>query len=102
MALYLCVCVCARVSVCVCEVHSWSDVILLCIKTTPHVYMCSHCLIRCLQLVQLAGRDAPSNLIAFAQKTLKDGAIVSKLHVIELGGAPGVCVCLCSRVYVCE
>eukprot|EP00983_Pelagomonas_calceolata_P003558 116208-Pelagomonas_calceolata.AAC.2 len=40
-------------------------------------------------LAQLTGRDAPSNLIAFAQKTLKDGAIVSKLHVIELGGAPG-------------
>ncbi|KAF5825943.1 hypothetical protein DUNSADRAFT_5734 [Dunaliella salina] len=37
----------------------------------------------------LTGRDFPSNLIAFAQKTLKDGAIVSKLHVIELGGAPG-------------
>mmetsp|Transcript_18521 Transcript_18521/g.52003 ORF Transcript_18521/g.52003 Transcript_18521/m.52003 type:complete len:1694 (+) Transcript_18521:108-5189(+) len=42
--------------------------------------------------VKLTGRDAPSNLIAFAQKTLKDGAIVSKLHVIELGGAPGVAV----------
>jgi hypothetical protein len=29
-------------------------------------------------------------VIAFAQKTLRDGNIISKLHVIELGGAaPG-------------
>ncbi len=39
---------------------------------------------------QFAGRDAPSQVIAFAQKTLRDGNVISKLHVIELGGAaPG-------------
>lgn len=37
--------------------------------------------------VKFAGRDAPSLCIAFAQKTLKDGNIISKLHVIELGAA---------------
>ncbi|MEW5310804.1 MAG: hypothetical protein WDW38_002565 [Sanguina aurantia] len=41
--------------------------------------------------VKFAGRDAASLVISFAQKTLKEGQIVSKLHVIELGGAaPGV------------
>ncbi|MEW5307198.1 MAG: hypothetical protein WDW36_009606 [Sanguina aurantia] len=40
--------------------------------------------------VKFAGRDAASLVISFAQKTLKEGQIVSKLHVIELGGAaPG-------------
>lgn len=39
--------------------------------------------------VKFAGRDAPSLVITFAQKTLKDGAIQSKLHVIELGSPPG-------------
>jgi clathrin heavy chain len=39
--------------------------------------------------IKPAGRDAPCNVIAFAQKTLKDGQIVSKMHVIELGGTPG-------------
>lgn len=39
--------------------------------------------------VKFAGREAPSLVICFAQKTLKDGQIVSKLHVIELGTPPG-------------
>jgi hypothetical protein len=39
--------------------------------------------------VKFSGRDLPSNVISFAQKTLKDGQVVSKLHVIELGTAPG-------------
>ncbi|KAI8476142.1 MAG: vesicle coat protein clathrin, heavy chain [Monoraphidium minutum] len=39
--------------------------------------------------VKFAGRDLPSNVISFAQKTLKDGQVLSKLHVIELGNAPG-------------
>jgi clathrin heavy chain len=39
--------------------------------------------------VQFAGRDAPSTVISFAQKALKDGQVVSKLHVIELGSVPG-------------
>jgi clathrin heavy chain len=47
---------------------------------------CCGCPCRCLQPV---GRDSPCNVIAFAQKTLKDGQVVSKLHVIELGGAIG-------------
>lgn len=42
-----------------------------------------------LSLAQFAGRDAPSLVITFAQKTLKDGNILSKLHVIELGTAAG-------------
>ncbi|KAL6748149.1 vesicle coat protein clathrin, heavy chain [Haematococcus lacustris] len=42
--------------------------------------------------VKVAGRDAPCNLIAFAQKTLKEGQVVSKLHVIELGGTPGASI----------
>lgn len=39
--------------------------------------------------VKFAGRDAPSTVISFAQKSLKDGQVVSKLHVIELGAVPG-------------
>lgn len=39
--------------------------------------------------LQFAGRDAPSTVISFAQKSLKDGQVVSKLHVIELGAVPG-------------
>lgn len=39
--------------------------------------------------VKFSGRDLPSNVISFAQKTLKDGQVLSKLHVIELGNAPG-------------
>jgi hypothetical protein len=39
--------------------------------------------------LQFAGRDAPSTVISFAQKALKDGQVMSKLHVIELGSVPG-------------
>ncbi len=39
--------------------------------------------------LQFTGRDVASTVITFAQKTLKDGQVVSKLHVIELGGAGG-------------
>lgn len=39
--------------------------------------------------VKFAGRDAPSTVISFAQKSLKEGQVVSKLHVIELGSVPG-------------
>jgi clathrin heavy chain len=39
--------------------------------------------------VKFAGRDAPSLVITFAQKTLKEGNIVSKLHIIELGTPAG-------------
>eukprot|EP00775_Hariotina_reticulata_P002628 gene2628-2929_t len=39
--------------------------------------------------IEFAGRDAPSTVISFAQKSLKDGQVVSKLHVIELGSVPG-------------
>lgn len=39
--------------------------------------------------MQVAGKDVPSNVIAFAQKTLREGTVVSKLHVIELGPAAG-------------
>lgn len=42
--------------------------------------------------IKLAGRDTPSTVIAFAQKTLKDGQVISKLHTIELGGAPGAAI----------
>lgn len=40
-------------------------------------------------LLQFTGRDVPSTVISFAQKTLKDGQVISKLHVIELGVVPG-------------
>lgn len=43
----------------------------------------------CFSTVKFTGKDAPSTVIAFAQKTLKDGQIISKLHVIELGQAAG-------------
>jgi hypothetical protein len=39
--------------------------------------------------LQFAGRDTPSTVISFAQKALKEGQVVSKLHVIELGSVPG-------------
>lgn len=39
--------------------------------------------------IKPAGRDTPCNVIAFAQKTLKDGQVISKMHVIELGGVAG-------------
>ncbi len=40
-------------------------------------------------LVQVPSRDRPSTVIAFAQKTFKDGNLTSKLHVIELGAPAG-------------
>lgn len=43
--------------------------------------------------VQFPGKDAPSTVITFAQKTVKDGTMLSKLHVIELGGAGGIKIC---------
>ena len=39
--------------------------------------------------VQVPSRDRPSTVIAFAQKTFKDGNLTSKLHVIELGAPAG-------------
>ena len=38
---------------------------------------------------QVPSRDRPSTVIAFAQKTFKDGNLTSKLHVIELGAPAG-------------
>lgn len=35
------------------------------------------------------GSDATSTVISFAQKTLANGQLTSKLHVIELGATPG-------------
>ena len=46
-------------------------------------------------VLQFSGRDAPSTVISFAQKSLKDGQVVSKLHVIELGAVPGGGWCCC-------
>lgn len=56
-----------------------------CAGSGPEALLCLR-----LYIPQPAGRDAPCNVIAFAQKTLKDGQIVSKVHVIELGGTPGM------------
>ncbi len=39
--------------------------------------------------MQVPSRDRPSTVIAFAQKTFKDGNLTSKLHVIELGAPAG-------------
>ena len=38
---------------------------------------------------QLGGSDAPSSVIAFAQKSLTNGQVVSKVHIIEVGPPPG-------------
>jgi len=38
--------------------------------------------------VRFPGKEAPSNVIAFAQKVLKEGTVLSKLHIIELGAMP--------------
>ena len=40
--------------------------------------------------IKVPSRDRPSTVIAFAQKTFKDGNLTSKLHVIELGAPAGV------------
>jgi hypothetical protein len=39
---------------------------------------------------QAPGSEAASTVISFAQKTFVNGTLTSKLHVIELGAAPGV------------
>ena len=39
--------------------------------------------------IKVPSRDRPSTVIAFAQRTVKDGALTSKLHVIELGAPAG-------------
>lgn len=39
---------------------------------------------------QLSGSDTPSSVIAFAQKSLTNGQVVSKVHIIEVGPPPGV------------
>ena len=38
---------------------------------------------------QAPGAAAASTVISFAQKTVANGNLTSKLHVIELGAAPG-------------
>eukprot|EP00210_Caulerpa_lentillifera_P001245 g1201.t1 len=37
--------------------------------------------------IKFPEKEAPSTVISFAQKTVKDGQLISKLHIIELGGA---------------
>ena len=44
-------------------------------------------------LVQAPGAAAASTVISFAQKTFANGNLTSKLHVIELGAAPGPHLC---------
>ena len=39
--------------------------------------------------IQAPGAAAASTVISFAQKTFANGNLTSKLHVIELGAAPG-------------
>ena len=39
--------------------------------------------------MQAPGAAAASTVISFAQKTFANGNLTSKLHVIELGAAPG-------------
>lgn len=41
-------------------------------------------------LMQAPGAAAASTVISFAQKTFANGNLTSKLHVIELGAAPGM------------
>ena len=40
--------------------------------------------------LQAPGAAAASTVISFAQKTFANGNLTSKLHVIELGAAPGL------------
>lgn len=44
---------------------------------------------RVLFTLQVPGRNAPSTVISFAQKTFNNGQLTSKLHVIELGATAG-------------
>ena len=44
----------------------------------------------CASPVQAPGAAAASTVISFAQKTFANGNLTSKLHVIELGAAPGL------------
>ena len=39
--------------------------------------------------LQAPGSQTSSTVISFAQKTFANGVLTSKLHVIELGAAPG-------------
>lgn len=43
-------------------------------------------------MIQVSGNEKPSLLIAFATKTFVGGQLVSKMHVIELGAQPGLCL----------
>lgn len=42
-------------------------------------------------MIKVVGKADKVPVIAFAQKKLVDGAILSKIHVIELGATPGMC-----------
>ena len=44
----------------------------------------------CTSPVQAPGAAVASTVISFAQKTFANGNLSSKLHVIELGAAPGL------------
>lgn len=43
----------------------------------------------CPSSLQAPGAQTSSTVISFAQKTFANGVLTSKLHVIELGAAPG-------------
>lgn len=43
-------------------------------------------------MIQVSGNAKPSLLISFTTKTLVGGQLVSKMHVIELGAQPGLCL----------
>jgi hypothetical protein len=49
-------------------------------------------------VIQVPGNEKPSLVIAFATKTLVGGQLVSKMHVIELGAQPGLCLLFLTHI----
>ena len=48
------------------------------------------CWVESVHVMQAPGAAAASTVISFAQKIFANGTLTSKLHVIELGAAPGM------------
>lgn len=43
-------------------------------------------------MIQVSGIEKPSLLISFATKTMVGAQLVSRIHIIELGAQPGLCL----------
>ncbi len=96
-----------QIRACVCDaVHCTTIWLLFCTHSCTHTYTP---LVHVLHIIhihthtththththtQLGGSDAPSSVIAFAQKSLTNGQVISKVHIIEVGPPPGMCCCI--------